>query len=53
MNAYRSGKDAAFHGGKEEDNPFTEGTWEYEDWLNGFYYEEVMEKTHKGKEEWQ
>jgi len=53
MNPYKEGKDAAMHGSKETDNPHKEGTVEHEDWLNGFYFEEVMEKTHKGRHEWQ
>lgn len=53
MNAYRQGLDAALHGCKETDNPYEEGTQNYEEWLNGFYYEEPIEKTHKGGHEWQ
>jgi len=53
MNAYREGKDACFHGDKEEDNPYEEGTEASEHWLEGFFHEEVIEKTHKGRQEWQ
>jgi len=53
MNAYRQGKEAALSGAKESDCPHKEGTRDYEEWIGGFYYEEVMEKTHKGRKEWQ
>jgi len=53
MNAYRRGKDAGMHGLHESDNPYEPGTRDYEDWLEGFYYEEVMEKTRRGRVEWQ
>jgi len=53
MNAYREGKDAAMHGVREEDNPYEEGTDDYEQWLEGYYFDEAVEKIHKGKPEWQ
>ena len=53
MNSYKQGRDTAMSGGKDTDNPHKEGTWDYDSWLDGFYYEEVMEKTHKGRREWQ
>jgi len=53
MNAYRQGKDAAMHGEREDSNPYDEGTADHEEWLDGFYYLEAMEKTRKGRHEWQ
>ena len=53
MNAYNQGKEAALKGDKETDNPHDPKGHAYDDWLEGFYHEEVMEKTHKGRHEWQ